>query len=268
MTIDTIATDLDDTLLNGDGEISDYTLRVMNECKRRGIRVIPVSGRTHASMHGFVKQLDTGLPYIGGNGSEILSADHRLLEQYTLDVELGRELCRFMEGHGFYVQAYRDDAFFFSRECRASRQYKNSSGMRGVAVGDLAAFLDFRSPKLLAIHDADKIAAFLPVVQERFEGRVTITMSKPYFLEVEPLGVCKGNALKRLAEIMGDIVPERTLAFGDSLNDLSLLAFTPNSVAMGNARDELKQTAAYICRPNTEDGLARFVEEHVLAHMA
>ena len=90
MTIDTIVTDLDDTLLDGSGQLSGYTLEVMAEVKRRGIRLIPCSGRTHASMYPFVAKLDTGLPYIGGNGSEIVGADHRLMEQLTLDVNLAR----------------------------------------------------------------------------------------------------------------------------------------------------------------------------------
>ena len=71
MTIDTIVTDLDDTLLDGSGQLSAYTIEVMAEVKRRGIRLIPCSGRTHASMYPFLAKLDTGLPYIGGNGSEI-----------------------------------------------------------------------------------------------------------------------------------------------------------------------------------------------------
>ena len=48
MTIDTIVTDLDDTLLDGSGQLSAYTIEVMAEVKRRGIRLIPCSGRTHA----------------------------------------------------------------------------------------------------------------------------------------------------------------------------------------------------------------------------
>lgn len=72
----------------------------------------------------------------------------------------------------------------------------------------------------------------MPLANERFLGRAAFTMSKPYFLEAEPPGATKGEALLRLADRIG-IVPERTVAFGDSLNDKSLLAFTPNSVAMG-----------------------------------
>ncbi len=263
MTIDTIVTDLDDTLLDGEGQLSPYTLRVMAACKRQGIRLIPASGRTHASMYPFMRQLDTGLPYIGGNGSEIVGADHKLLEQLTLDVPLAREICAFLLDNGFYVQVYRDDAFFYAAECDVARRYKKSSGMKGVAVGDLCAFLDFPTPKVLSVAEAEEVQRLFPIANERFRGRATFTVSKPYFLEAEPIGASKGEALQRLAKRIG-IVPERTMAFGDSLNDLSLLAFTPHSVAVGNARAEVRAAAAHVCRPNTEDGLARFVAEHVL----
>lgn len=263
MTIDTIVTDLDDTLLDGQSRLSPYTLEVMAEVKRRGIRLIPCSGRTHASMYPFMAELDTGLPYIGGNGSEIVGADHRLLEQLTLEASLARELCAFLTENGFYVQVYTNDAFFYAQECDIARRYKRSSGMRGVAVGDLCAFVDFPTPKVLSVAEPEAVLRLMPAAAERFRGRAVFTMSKPYFLEAEPPGATKGEALSRLAGRIG-IAPERTLAFGDSLNDMSLLAFTPNSVAMGNAIPELRASAACVCRPNTEDGVARFVARHIL----
>ncbi|MEF9879765.1 MAG: HAD hydrolase family protein [Clostridia bacterium] len=55
------------------------------------------------------------------------------------------------------------------------------------------------------------------------------------------------------------------VVFGDSLNDMSMLAFTKNSVAMGNARDEVKQSTQFVCGPNTKDGLAHFIQEHILS---
>ena len=264
MIIDTIVTDMDGTMLSGSGELSDYTLRVAEECKRRGIRVIPASGRTQASMYPFMKRLNTGVQYIGGNGSEIISANHEIIEQITLDVELSKEIITALLEEDFHVQAYRGEYFYYGVECEASRSYMASSRMKGVSVGDLCAFLDFPTPKILAVGKEETVAAMIPRMTQKFAGRATFTTSLSTFLEAEPINVSKGNALRRLAEIRGDIVPERTMTFGDSMNDLSLLAYTPNSVAMGNARDAVKQSAAYVCRPNTEDGWARFIEEHVL----
>lgn len=268
MIIDTIVTDMDGTLLAPGPVITEYTLRVMNECKRRGIRLIPASGRTRSSVRPYVEQLNTGMPYISCNGAEIVSADHEILYQAVMDLALQREIVQYMQNAGFYVQVYRDDCFYYASECRHSMNYKKSSGMTGVEVGDLLSFLHFPTPKILTINDPAEVQRMMPIVQEKFAGRVEFSISQPNFLEAEPVGACKGNALKKLAEMRGDIVPERTLVFGDNQNDLSLLAYTPNSVAMGNALEEVKQAATYVCRPNTEDGLARFVEEHVLAHMA
>lgn len=264
LNIDTIVTDMDGTLLNPQRVITDYTLDVLNACRQKGIRLIPASGRTRASMRPHVERLNTGMPYIGGNGSEIVSPDHQLIEQLTLDIPLAKELCARLAGEGFHVQVYGDDAFYYAKECEASERYKRSSGMRGEEVGDLARFLSFRTPKILSIGDPALVEKVMPVMTAAYEGRATFTMSEINFLEAEPIGATKGEALRRLAAMRGDILPERTVAFGDSLNDLSLLQFTPHSVAMGNARQELKDAAAYVCRPNTENGLARFLEEYVL----
>ena len=264
LNIDAIVTDMDGTLLNPQRQISDYTMAVMAECKKRDIRLIPASGRTRASMRPYLEKLDTGMPYIGGNGSEIVGADHCFIEQLSIEISLAKELCAFMANAGFHVQVYGDDAFYYAKECTASENYKRSSGMRGEEVGDLTKFLTFRTPKILSIADPALVERTLPVVSALYEGRAAFTVSEPNFLEVEPLGATKGEALRRLAAMRGDITPEKTLTFGDSLNDLSLLMYSPNSVAMGNARQELKDAAAFVCRTNAEDGLARFVEEYVL----
>ena len=111
LNIDTIVTDMDGTLLNPQRKISDYTLNVLKTCKQRGIRLIPASGRTRASMRPYLQQLDTGMPYIGSNGSEIIGADHGFLEQLSLEVPLARDLCAWLTSAGFHVQVYGDDAF-------------------------------------------------------------------------------------------------------------------------------------------------------------
>ncbi len=262
--IDTIVTDLDDTLLNEEGEISDYALSVMKECQKRGIRVIPSSGRTQASMEPYLKKLGTHLPYIACNGAQIVNADHSLLECLTLPAEQAREFCRFFRAEGCYVQAYLDECFYYDMECSYSQDYRRSSKMEGVPVGDLVSFLTFDTPKLLGIGEPAMIEALYPKIKARFGDSATFSVSKPFFLEVVPPEAGKGAGLLRLADRIG-IDPKRTAVFGDSLNDLSMLAFTENSVAMGNAREEVKKAARYVCLPNSQDGMARFVKEHYLA---
>lgn len=263
MLIDTIVSDMDDTLLDDDCKLSDYTLSVLKRCMECGIRIIPASGRAMTSMLPHLRQLNTGYPAIGCNGAQLIGADFSLLSCKEFDAELARELCAFMDSYGFYVQVYKDEFFYYATECEPSKQYKKSSGMKGMAVGDLQTFLTFPTPKVLGITHPEDVARVLPVAEKHFAGRAAFSVSKPYFLEAEPPGVSKGNALKELSSIIG-IDPMRTFVFGDSLNDLSLFDFTPNSVAMENGRAEVKAAARYICAPNHQDGVARFIEENIL----
>ena len=136
MIVDTIVTDMDGTLLGPDRRLSAYTLQVLKECMNRGIRLIPASGRTHPSMRPYLEQLQTDMPYIAGNGSEIIGADHRVLNQLTIDVEVQKEVCAFLLNEGFYVQVYNDEGFYYAHDCKESDSYKKSSGMKAqVAPG-------------------------------------------------------------------------------------------------------------------------------------
>lgn len=263
MLIDTIVSDMDDTLLNDECRLTPYTIDVLRRCTERGIRVIPASGRAMDSLRSYLKQLNTGCPAIGCNGAQIIAPDLSLMSAQEFDAELAREICAFMEENNFYVQVYKDPYFYYAAECDIANQYKKSSGMEGRAVGDLQKFLTFPTPKVLGVNHPEEVTRVLPIAEERFAGRVAFSVSKPYFLEAEPPEVSKGNALRQLSGLIG-LVPERTLVFGDSLNDLSMLAYTPNSVAVENGRPEVKAAARYICRPNHEDGVAHFIEEHVL----
>ena len=264
MIVDTIVTDLDDTLLNENGEISPYALAVMRECLNRGVRVIPSSGRAQISMEPYIRRLQTGFPYIACNGAQIVNADHTILEMIALPAGFAREICAFFLERGAYAQVYRDEYIYYARECEFSAGYRRSSGQKGEAVGDLLGFLTFDTPRVLCIAEPAMVASLYPEARSLFAGRAACSVSKPYFLEVTPLEATKGAALKRLADRI-DIKPKRTFVFGDSLNDLSMFEFTDNSVAMGNARSEVKAAARHICGPNSEDGMARFVKDKLLA---
>ncbi len=264
MQIDTIVTDLDDTLLNTDTTLSPYTLQVIGEAKRRGIRVIAASGRAAVSMRPFVDMLNAGQPYIACNGAQLMNPDHSEISSSMFLPEQAKELLRYFARNGFYAQVYRGDYFYFAKDSNTGQLYSRQTGMQGKAVGDLTAFLDFQTPKVLSVNVPEAVEALYPVIQKDFPD-VSFTISKPNFLEAQPKGVSKGSALKQLSEML-DFSPERTMVFGDSLNDVPMLAFTANSVAMANARPEVIRAARYVTeQTNAQDGMAHFVEDHVLA---
>ena len=73
----------------------------------------------------------------------------------------------------------------------------------------------------------------------------------------------KSKALAELARIWG-VSQSEIVAFGDDLNDIDMLTYAGVGVAMGNALEEVKVTADFICLSNNEDGVAKWIEENIL----
>lgn len=256
-----VAFDLDDTLLRDDRSISDETvetLRILRDC---GLQILPVSGRTRMSMKPFVDRLGCVSLFIACNGAEIWDQERNvLLRQETFSAELGREIARFGNDRGCYMQTYAGDGFFYNRDCDWSEGYASSSSLKGVCVGNLAEFIREPRSKILMMDSPEKIAVMLQEAREQFQGRLTVTCSKPYFLELNALRATKGIALAWISAKLG-FTPENVMAFGDSLNDLSMLESAGWSVVVANGREELKTVCTSVCPSNQEDGVARFLRE-------
>ena len=70
----------------------------------------------------------------------------------------------------------------------------------------------------------------------------------------------KGIALQELMEMYG-IKPEEVLAIGDNMNDIGMLTCVPNSVAIGNAREEVKAVCKYVADTNANDGVLQILRK-------
>lgn len=276
MPIRAIAFDLDDTLLRPDTSVSDYTVDVLRRAADRGIIILPASGRTRDSMWPAVQRIGCASAFISCNGADVWGlrpfsdssaplsgADCPLLTQELLPVELAHEVARFASDRGVYCQTYSPDRFFYSMQNEYAASYEKSSSLQGDYVGDLTQFIQKPVTKLLMMDTPERIAELYQEARALFAGRASLTCSKPYFLECNPLRATKGNALKWCAEHFGFDMSE-LLAFGDSLNDVSMLEAAGTGVAMGNAREDVKAMGFPVCGSNEEDGVARYIEEHIL----
>lgn len=263
MTVQAIAFDLDDTLLRDDRTISPYTLSVLRRAAEKGICIIPASGRTSRSMGQFVDQIGCASCYVCCNGAEVRTPEHQLLMQELIPVALAKEVAAWAEAKGVYAQTYDDVRFYFNRHGKYAEDYKISSSLEGEYVGNLEAFMTQPTTKILLMDDPARIAELLREAQSLWDGRVSLTCSKPFFLEVNPLRATKGNALEWIAGHHGFSM-EQLVAFGDSLNDMSMLDAAGTGIAMANAREDVKSRVAVICRSNEEDGVAHYIEDYIL----
>lgn len=258
-----VAFDMDDTLLNDQREITPYTLDVLRRAARRGVLIIPASGRAKASMEGFVNQIGCAAAFVACNGAEVYSPTGELWHQEVLSVEDARRCARFAQEAGCYAQCYYGAHFYYAGTEDWARSYAEASLLTGKDVKDLPAFIDRPTPKILLMAEPERVAELLPRARELFADVAAVSCSKPYFLEMNPLRATKGNALAYLAQRWG-LAREEFLAFGDSLNDLSMLTWAGTGVAMGNAREDVKRQVGRVCGANQEDGVAHAMEALLL----
>jgi len=133
-------------------------------------------------------------------------------------------------------------------------------------VEDLAAFLTERRLDVQKVQvypgDPEKRRALLQALPEAFPALLP-TSSIAENIEINAAAANKGQALLALAAHLG-LRPEQTMAFGDGLNDVTMLRDAGIGVAMGNASDELKALADLTTASCDEDGVAQTIEQFLL----
>ena len=259
------AFDLDDTLLRDDLSISAYTKDVFRRLHAAGFLLIAASGRSRMSILPFVEQLGCICLYIACNGAEIYDGPTgEMLHAESFSKELAWEICDFGAEYRCYAQTYGGDKFFFNEYSEYATRYAAASMLKGEYVGDLRKFINEPRSKILMMAENEQISQMLADARERFAGRASVTCSKPYFLEFNPLRATKGIALEYAARHLG-IRTDEIVAFGDSLNDLPMMQAAGRSVIVANGREDVKPLCDEVCLSNGEDGVARYLSEHFLS---
>lgn len=265
-----IALDLDDTLLNTELKISPRTISALRRAAAQGIFVVIASGRPESAILPFVRALDiagleTGRYILALNGALIFDLhERRPIFSKKISGDVLEQI--FFEAHerGLCAEIYDGSIICVSEETKWSRIDAELSGLTLKVISDFPARVKNGYAKMLISADPKDVDAFLPVLRKKFSGAADFFISKPFFLEVLPPGCGKGEALAFLSDMLG-IDRSETMAFGDSMNDESMIRMSGHGVAMSNGLTAIRDAAAYVTRKtNDEDGIADFLEAFVL----
>jgi len=103
----------------------------------------------------------------------------------------------------------------------------------------------------------DRLRALEARLKAHFDGRLFISKSLPYFLELASPDATKGTGLAFLAGRLG-FAREGTVAFGDGENDVELLEWAGYGVAVENAHDRVRLLRTSSVRASTRRAWRRF----------
>lgn len=261
-----IAFDLDGTLLDSNKDLSRANLAALERAAAAGIELVPTTGRFFNAMPASVRELPFLRYAITINGAAVsdLRAGKTVYQAempWQLAVDMMRELDTFPVVYDCYMgnRAYMTAALKEQIDVTVSSpHYRRMLRDLRISVPDLKEYLIEQKK------DVQKIQFFSPdealrkrLLKElplRYEG-IYASTSVPDNVELNQIHANKGEALMVLADYLG-VPRDATMAFGDGLNDLSMIKDAGIGVAMANACDDAKKLADWIAPSCDEAGVA------------
>jgi Cof subfamily protein (haloacid dehalogenase superfamily) len=183
----------------------------------------------------------------------------RRLRHVPIPLELAREAIEAVHDVGFGLNCYVDDDLYVAEPTPEARRYADFQHLELHAVGDLLGWLDRPPTKLVVIDDPEVLDGLEERLKVRFDGRLYISKSLPYFLELASPEVTKASGLEFLAGRLG-FSRERTVACGDGENDVELVEWAGYGVAVANADERVLAVADLVCPSVDEEGVAQLIE--------
>jgi hypothetical protein len=260
-----VAVDLDGTLLNKDHEVSEFTKMILQRFIAAGGILILASGRPTYGMRKVENALS--LKEFGGillsfNGGELTDCKTgEILYQKPLKKQRIPSLVQQAREMGANLLTYQDNYILTEQPKEKYCDFEAQlNGMQIKKVKNFETDIQFPIVKCLMTIPPERMSILETRLKEQWKGELSISHSQSFFLEITEKGIDKAQALDFYLNKRGDS-REKLVAFGDGMNDFTMLRYAGLGVAMGNAELELKQVADLVCLSNEEDGVARLINE-------
>lgn len=247
--------DIDGTIsIEETGEIPKSAVTAIRKARENGHLAFINSGRTLSSIEEKYKQIGFD-GYVCGCGTDIYEGYNNIF-RYSVPEEVCKNVIK--KARETKVTAVYESAVavYYDPEVpkhSVVEELKNKAGdgwkVLGTDTDEL--FCEFEKFCIWLTEEAD-YEAFYNAVGDYFEF---INRGGGMY-EIMPKDVSKATGIQFLLDYYG-IPLEHCFAIGDSTNDLPMLQYVPNSIAMGNAMEEILPYCAYQTANIEDDGLMK-----------
>jgi len=219
-----------------------------------------VTGRMFQSVRPYALEAGIDDPVVCYQGAVVADpVSGRWLRHVPIPLDLAREGIAAVNEEGFGLNCYVGDELYVASVTPEARRYADFQHLQLHEVGDLLEWLEEPPTKLVVINDPEVLDGLKQRLLARFDDRLYISKSLPYFLELASPDVTKAAGLDFLSEHAG-FERERTVAFGDGENDIELIDWAGYGVAVANANERVKELADFVCPSVDEEGVAQVLE--------
>jgi Cof subfamily protein (haloacid dehalogenase superfamily) len=255
-----VVSDVDGTLLTKDKILTEAAKRAALRLHAAGIGFTIVSSRPTIGMGFLIEPLAIALPIGAFNGSSIVDAALRPIEQHLIPAAVAQRSLDLLAEFGVDIWLFTNekwltrnpDGEYVPHEKRAIKHDPT-------IVTDFAPYLASACKIVGASSDAALLARCEAATQQAVGQQATAVRSQTYYLDITPPGHDKGTFVEAMAKRL-EISTDAIATIGDMQNDLAMFKTSGLSVAMGNATDDVKKQATHVTASNEDEGFAKAVD--------
>lgn len=239
--------DLDGTLLNRQLEIEEHNRIAIEKAMAQSIHIAIASGRMSAEIRNLMLQYSKGSYAIGQNGATVYSKEHELLfaKQHQPDIAYQiMQLAKPFAGLVTFVHTIHDEAYI-QESNEQTQQYEHRVLTPSKVLADLeqqVKLAQLPCSKVTFLGDIQLLRELEKRLLESLAGQIEVVVSDVDCMDVTPLHVSKGNAVKLLMDKLG-LKENEVACIGDSYNDLSMFEVAEHSFAMAHSDEAIRAKA-------------------------
>ena len=267
-----VATDMDGTLLNSHGELSEENIKALRQAIDKGVKIVFTTGRGIRAITKFINALgfnEREEYVITNNGVSLYNS--KTLECLKVNALKGQDLKFLCElglefGAKIHVYDYPSEGCVILEENEFAAFERKHIGMPVFIEPDfcLNIIKDNRQAfKVLYLGSEELLDDIQNKIPKYIYEKFAVVRSLPIVLEIFNKDCNKGNAVRDLGKML-NISKDEIIAIGDQQNDFEMIKFAGMGVAMGNAIGILKEVANYITDTNDNNGVAKVINKFVL----
>ncbi len=284
-----VAIDLDGTMLDSYGMVTEETKKTIKKVEEQGVNVIIASGRPIDSIKSIANEIDSKKYFISGNGAIIYDMEkEEIIYEKCMPKEKVLEIIKICEENSIAYNVYTEkeilatalkyNVLYYNKENLKKEESKKT---KITIVKDMYEYVKNKEDtNFLKITVCDETKSVFNSIIRKFKeikdievldvshmSRKTIRQGTEdfsieyYYTEISRANVDKWYAIEYLMENL-NLKREEIMAIGDNINDKMMIENAGLGIAMEQSTPVIKIIADDVAPSNNDDGVAKILQKY------
>lgn len=263
-----IASDLDGTIMDNSYCIHKNNIEAIETLKKHNIPLVICTGKTYGISKDICQSLKADFGIFCNGGQIVNLSTGEEIVKSSIPISNINTCLSIIKDHNLHIHAYTDKSIITSKpmymDLRNSILFPNK--IKFEIVNSILDYIYLSSESILKLIISSPNSLLKIKNQLEKNTNLSIThisktgvykdniINKEYeYLDISPINVTKGNALKILSNYL-HLDKSNILSIGDNLNDIDMFKVSDTSVAVNNAHILVKNASNYITQKSADNG--------------